>query len=251
MQQDSISRGIILTLIPFAGYVIAFAFKYGYLSYFGLPIQFVTVNLETVLLAIAVLTISFLPLFWIYQIIVIMFSWIDRNNPIHRALWRVLAAIIIFLPTFTIFAQGSYLKRALVFFAVIALFVAGEFGWPLLSDRKQKTYREKMGAAQVRDDSIEDIPSIIMKTPARTLLFLLMFLFLLSFYADLAGTKTASSQKTFLSFEQDGYEYVLLQRNIAVSFDQDNKQIGKDFLLLSENKDSEVQVSELGPLKFK
>lgn len=139
-KEPKISITVILTIIPFVGYFLAFVFEYGYSEYFCIPYQYISINIETILL----LT------FFLLLIGQAIYFQIDALSPVLKHLFKKSSFnryILIRLPFWTVFALIMILKDASLFawilFAVaIYIFFIARLIFPFFRRNKKISYME-------------------------------------------------------------------------------------------------------------
>lgn len=128
-------EGVLLAVIPFAGYLIAFSFEAGYSNYYDIPIRFIDFNFITIVIATAV-AILYLYLFYLY----IHFALLIKKE--KHVIWHVMSRIMLYLlpPVFWIvFIEGSTVAWR-VFWVIAALITLYYLVPPLLSRQEKGGY---------------------------------------------------------------------------------------------------------------
>lgn len=130
----SVDSAIKIAFLTAASYVVAYAFESSYLGYFGLPIEFVEVDLRSVLFfGFALWSTNFI-LYPIFVISAIPTS-VKFFSPRHVVLRYIgyPCALLVAWAVLWSFDVGS---AAYIFiFSAIAIFAAGDLVWPLYEHR--------------------------------------------------------------------------------------------------------------------
>jgi hypothetical protein len=156
-----ISEGLVIAGMPLLGYSVAFAYEYGYASYYGIPWQLISLSLTQVLATAAILCWLFITLFFVSNLAFTILSNKKKPNPMLAYYFDVLWPVLLyFVALFLIF--GTHWREWIFFLAFLALFSVLEFGLPLVTQKDKETYMEKLAAAQAAE------PRTLFDVAART-----------------------------------------------------------------------------------
>ena len=147
LSRSHLSDTIIVTFLTAFSYFVAFLYHLGYLSVFNVPIQFVTVTLTDIFIAVLAVLGTFFSLANIINVFMPLIPFEKKDHPVFIAsasisIWLFIAMIIIYL-----FHDFLSLAYWLGIFGVICFFGAIEFLLPMFN-RKGKTYIENMTSQQ-------------------------------------------------------------------------------------------------------
>src|SRR5438552_737707 len=85
--KSGLSENLKLFLIPLLGYAFAYAYQSAYLSAYGLPEEFINIDLTSTIIASLSLIIVSVALFGFFNAIYPYFSHLDKDNPIRFYLY--------------------------------------------------------------------------------------------------------------------------------------------------------------------
>lgn len=240
------SEAILAVLIPIFGYLLAFSYEKGFCAYFNIPVEFIEINLINALkITGTLITITFI--IWMF------YEFLDSikffNNPIGRALSRILIPIILIPMAIYIFdLPWSYI---LIMYPVIfVLFVLPLF------QRGIKGYKRKVEYTLNQDLKDEYLIDKLAKIIGPyTVVFLSFFIVGLGIL-NVAGGFNAKAKRTFMVIKSNP-ELVILRKYsknfICTSFDRKKKEIKKNFYLKNVDQIAEqglqIVVEDIGPLE--
>lgn len=137
-----LTESLILAALPVLAYLITFSYQAGYASYFGIPLQVITINLTTIIISFFAIVTS---LAFVYSISNAVWMFTPKaNDPVSISIRRVVLVSLIgfiimvpFLPSLIAWVlYGSF----------ISIVLALEFLFPFLSQRSKAQYPEKLAA---------------------------------------------------------------------------------------------------------
>lgn len=238
-------EGIVIAAIPSFGYFIAFLYELGFCNVFNIPIQFISLNLTVIFIAVGALIVLLTGLFlivnWIYLIIA---PYYKKDNPIWNTLLISFPVLILLLGYILLY--WSLWKEWLFAFIVFLFFIFLDFVFPLITQRKKGTYIEKLKAQEEFDSEEKDLFTLIRQRFGRTALLIIIGFFYISLFAYSTGQATALRQHEFLITNTIPTKIVLRVYNekmILVPFDEETKEITEDSSLT-------LSLREIGPLKI-
>jgi len=127
--------GVLLAIIPFAGYLVAFSFEAGYSSYYDIPMRFIDLNFLIIILATAAVALFLYPFYLYIHIAIAM----KKENHVF---WRVLSSILLFLlpPLFLLAYSDFSVETQRFFWITSGLIAVYYFVLPLLSCQAKGNY---------------------------------------------------------------------------------------------------------------
>lgn len=272
-----ILEGIVVTAIPAIGYAVAFVHEAGFLSWFGAPLEFITVNITTVLISVFFLLLLIFFLFGVTNLI-FMFIRPKRDDPIFRGLVVLLPAILLTVSYIVLF--GEFWKQWIWLAGLLVFYTFLEFVFPLFGLYKKKrpsgkaqhyqspgnvtepvsstqpeklSYRDKL-EAQNRFDAKFPTLSDYFSGAAWTWFFigyLVLFLLSLSWSSGLA-TAMRQVEYPIPSTHQEAVVLRIYGDNlICATIDKQRKEVQKDFFVLniSNSPIIEMRLEKVGPLR--
>lgn len=248
-QNIGLTEGIIIATIPAIGYWIAFLFEYGYCNYFNIPLTFMEISIQNIMIAIIGLLglLAIILNFAIY--FHMLFHWLPRT--IKFSLLRIF--------TMTAFTYGFFLFNKHLFSQVVLItsimfifLLFLEFVLPLISQNKTKGYLEKMKAQHKLDFETNTLINVTAEKIGYNKSALIFLVFYLSFLAYFAGSYNAKYQNEFLILK-DEKELVVLKTYskffLAAKFDRKTKTIFTEYkLILVDTQLGIFKFERIGPL---
>lgn len=257
-----LTESILLATVPFLGYLVVFAFEFGFANYFQIPIEFISVSLTSLLLASLLLIFCVALAFFIGHGVSVVFTFIFEPllpAVIRRAFKRIfIFALIGFIPS--LLCWGREWKEHLFALGMLLSIVAMEFGWPLLTQRKHRSYISKMEAQEALEISVEPqvrrffnwADSSFGKRTVTA--FLLIFFLLLN--VQTCGFARAKKREKFLMFTDSPPKIALRMYGdtiISVGLDEPKREIDGRFEIvkLSESGGRQLSFVSIGRLTVK
>ena len=157
-----ITEGLLTATIPLLGYLISFLYEAGFCSAFNIPYQLIRLNINTIFIATGALIFFLFSYLFIVDNIFTTFlmTYYKENNIIWYKIkilspfWILLLGLFFMLLGCNLWKQGLFLLAALI------MVIFFEFGFPLISQKKQKTYFDKLKAQDLLDCKIQSPTSI-------------------------------------------------------------------------------------------
>ncbi|MEK7575169.1 MAG: hypothetical protein AAB511_02985 [Patescibacteria group bacterium] len=255
LSRSHLSDTIIVTFLTAFSYFVAFLYHLGYLSVFNVPIQFVTVTLTDIFIAVLAVLGTFFSLANIINVFMPLIPFEKKDHPVFIAsasisIWLFIAMIIIYL-----FHDFLSLAYWLGIFGVICFFGAIEFLLPMFN-RKGKTYIENMTSQQQLSTKSTTVIGLLL--PSESINFkLLFFVVFATFLAFTCGISNALRQKQFLVFKNPtsisidmAVVGVFDGKILAVSFEPDTKKLTHQLQIFDTSTLNLPFVNKsVGPLK--
>ena len=249
-------RGAIALGVPAAGYLIVYAHEAGFLNMFGIPTALATLGLVTVLQVSLMLVGAMSLFFWAGNLVSMLWPQGRKLTWNHIRIIRDMGsaaaggALVLLLPNtrslgFTVLFMGG-------------LFAFFDFVWPLLTQRRKKTYREKLEAADEIDRNTKTLFDRALPLLGARTFVLLLLVGVLSAFAYLDGLYSAQHKVSYLVFQtDDGVEAVVLReyhdRLICAPFDRNTRCFGDGFFVLETASNAMLLLTpeEIGPLRMR
>ena len=243
-----------VAIISLTGYLIAFIYELGYTSFFGIPYTLIELSLVVILTAIGGLFLIIVCIVFCVNAIWPFFA--DRTSVIHRRLIAWLPFFIMYLGLLLIYGgtpQFSVTVRNIGFLLAILLF--SEFIWPLLTQRRKKTYIEKLEAQE--NLTYSDDKSFFYWIASKPIGLaggrLVFALFLLYLFSHSLGESAAMKQESFLTLEgKENIAVLRIYNNkfICAPFNRKSKKLDRKLIILQSSQQNELRLSweKVGPL---
>jgi prepilin signal peptidase PulO-like enzyme (type II secretory pathway) len=246
----ALSEGIILAAVPVVAYLFAFVFEAGYATVFGIPIQFITLGLTNVFVVGGSLLLVTLILLIIADLATMVLR--QSENPIYRRL-STLAPLLFASFGLLLLEVGTPLRSALIGLLVgWLLIIFFQFVFPILSQRGESTYHNKLLAQELHDARMGGLFSSIARRYGGVYQ-LIYFLAIALFVTYYAGQADAFRERTFLVTESVP-ECVVLRiygdEMVCAPFDRSTRKVEPRFTLLrlSANPIPSLRREQVGPL---
>lgn len=235
------------------GYAAAYLREWGFCSVFGIPIEFIQLNITTVLIAITSGVGVLFLLFWFADLFYTFSQQRKLKNfgPIRRRLsfdLLVLSFFGCFLALFPPLIDGWPL---LVYFLVILIFI--QFVMPLITQRKITGYISKL---ETQDRVEREAPVLLdyfIKRAGITIISLGILVLLFLSVMFVVGYNTAVRQTDFLvpSTNEDLVVLRIYGENlICAQYDIETREVYKTFIVikLDDEPRPQLRLVRLGPL---
>lgn len=252
MRQTSIvPDGMIVAAGSAMSYAIAFAYRSGYSSHFGLPPLLLSPTLGDVLQAAGAVGAVLLLFFYVADA---AWPWLPSGtSAVRRAARRVLI-IILALALLALLIRESAVWLA--FLAIAGLSSFFEFVFPLISQRRIAGYERKLAAQEKVETSAQQLTlfgSAMNVFGRRTGLVLAGVLFLLPM-AHLVGLRSARMQEEFFVLaDRPGYVVATMSDGIVIlcSYNAKRAALTGTYLVepLSESRTWLLRRERVGRLK--
>jgi hypothetical protein len=246
----SLSEGILLATAPTFAYLFTFYYEKGYTSYFGIPEQFISINLINVLIFAAAFLSAFILLFPLMNLLV-MTLW-NINSTILMSIAKTIAALIFLAILIILFGPMGWKYWVWAVIIVVA-YATFDLIFPLVTQRDKKGYIEKLRAQEDREKKVKGILDIV---PIRHRLGIYLMLALLVFgiiIAEQMGKAEAFKQTEFL-VTNTSQEMVVLRiygdNLICVPFSRNTNEVEKKFAVIkmADTPNLSLNLEKIGPL---
>ncbi len=251
-----ISGAVLVAISSLLGYLMAFFYEYGYLSYFHIPTQLIELNLTNILIA-AVATLGMMFLLLTVLNIFSQMGLLNTKTALGRS--RNFALMYTAYAVIMVLIYKTAWKQSLWLLIVAAVLLMIEFLWPFIFQKDKKTLEEKFLAQEKIEREVisNDLFSRIIEKIGRSIFqFLFLSLVLLSIAFNM-GRSEALNQKSFVLLGLNSNKTVIRiysQNLIVIEFDRESKRVANSFLLINRDNFSESTpfiTEEIGPLIIK
>jgi hypothetical protein len=254
-KNNILSESLVIFLIPIYGYILLYAFEYGYFIRLGIPIEFIEVNLSALAKISAFLYFASTFLLGLLDII---YKLVIHGKAVAIKILKYLYFLSIsFLPTIA-FDIWKVTLPWVIFAAFLC--IISELVYPLTRYKNIKGYWKKV-EQQYKDDAKhyeEDIGDVIIKRVGYKSFQVVFFLISFTYISFSIGAISAKNQELFLVLKSDP-ELVLLrkypQTYLCSEFDRNKKELLNKFSLHTVDQVSErgytISREKIGPLSKK
>jgi len=242
-----LTEGLIVAGIPAVGYWLAYLYERGYSGYFGTPVSYIQVDVDTAIGATLGMLGSLVFVYIFVNIIYILFPR-NLNKTVRNLILRLLYVTVFFVGVAVSLPARNYL--GVFVFWLLVVFV--ETVWPLVTHRKTKGYLSKIEAQQNLDETADTLTNraatIFPKTFAVAFL-----LFLFSWAAHTIGGASARLENEFWQPAGDRSLVVIRHYSdflIAARYCGSTKTLTGEILILPANETRALRLDlvNVGPL---
>lgn len=247
-----ITEGIIIAASPLAAYLLTYCYELGFAANFGIPREFMTLELRGILpLTILILFASLsLELF-----IVIFKPLIANMNVIFRKIVSLSLWLVFFSPLILL-SLARKNNIPLFFFLGLSLFaIYGEFISPILTQTRGKGYLDKLKASEATQKSMLSSMNYFFGRKIAKLVLVIFVLGYVMIVTRIVGEYKAVSQNDYLVI-RSAPEMVVLRiygdKLTCAPFDRTTKEVKRIFNVFKISEDSNLQfhLEKVGPLRL-
>lgn len=244
------SEAILLALASSGAYFLAFRYEKSYADYFGIPVDLITISLNSVLLFFAILSGLLLLLFYILDILIVIFG--KTNSVMLQAIFPILIIFVLLVIQIYFYGIGEW-EKWILFLSLILGVAFLQLGLPLITQRQESSYLDKLKAQAEYDNNKTNFTNLLAKLfGINGLVVLLIFTFGL-LIANSAGNSEAIRKGEFLIANTKPEVVVLRVYNelaIAAQFNRNTGEVSKNFSLISIKDNPQIifSMENLGPL---
>lgn len=251
MQEEKstlISEGLIIGYISILGYLVAFAYQYGYFKFFNIPSSFIQLDLPVILISFSAITSVLFFSFCIFQ----LFSIMGIFN-LKGAFGASIGRCAILLITLITYLSISNFKNALVIIITFLIFLFLELLLPFLTQRKFSSTEEKFQRqAEVEKNTKKNDAIFNFINNYRKIGIYLFIGFIIISLADFKGESDAQNQTNFLV--PDSKDSIIVVRSyqnshIGVGYDPNTHQTKNQFMILTNEQLGVLRLIKIGQLK--
>lgn len=238
---------IIISALPFLGYIIAYTYEVNYLSIYGISALFVQININAVIIAI----IYFVTLVTIFIVSLILLRPLSKKFKDNLLLPTVITwALIVSIFTLCIaFLFPEYLSALPVIIIMSALILlVRDFISPIISSRTIKNYKQNvLNRRQLRDKKEQVINFESENSHLNLFIISVLGVFFVFFLASGLGHLNALNTKHYFTFKKNNHSYALIRmygsQMIAVRIK--NSVIIPGEISIFENKEISLKKAQL------
>jgi hypothetical protein len=248
-----LTEGVILAAAPVFGYLLVFAYEAGFCSHFGIPLEFISLNTVTVIIAALGIAVTFILLFAVSTFETRVFKFLYKKIPflflgaLRKAISSLLIGAIILYVT-----KAPTKYWLFLFLYVLATFIVG-IAVPYITIRRQegKCNVSKIYERNVKEN-VDAVETYLGENVVMGIISVLMFIGLL-FVSNSTGQINAQRQDKFLIVYSVPEKVVLRiygDNLICVPFDRERKRVTRSFVIrkMGDNPDIKLNVEMVGPL---
>lgn len=247
------TEGVLIAAVSAFGYLVTFAYEYGFCNHFGIPASLIEPNVSTFLVATTALGVALLPALNFLAFIVPLFK--AAQDPGRRAFRHLYAFLAVLLTAgillFVIYGFSLAGFLLYLIFAVILLAVA--FVPAVLSNRDLPVSERLQIHADIQDKDPFVATNLFEGWVSQRNMRIGLLVVLAIFIAYMVGDAEARKKRFFLSLKYD--QGMVLLRSygdlmIFTRLDHEAEKFhGFRLMWLSEKKQLDLVPREVGPLK--
>ncbi|MFD1608417.1 hypothetical protein [Oceanobacillus luteolus] len=244
-QQESkafnwIDTGIIIGMLTALGYVVAYSYQKGFLSYFGVDEVFISeMPLSNIIISITAVSLILIFLIGAYNNLESIFKEFPvGNNPI----WLMFRKATLPLFIVTVFWLG-FIEEWKLYLFLLSIIILYYFVYPVFLYWEVKGYKNKI---MMRYEELEETGfnkkniSLNLKYNPSFKVFLVVVIFFVSYFsANLIGLSQAKNKDEFLIYKTNDNEYFVVIANVGDRFitspiNLPNKEISKKYQVIDQ-----------------
>jgi len=243
-----VSQGIVVAAVPLIGYAMAFLYEVGFCGEFGIPLEFISVNLTTVFIAVGTLLLVVAIIFYVISLLMMI---PEPKHPVIRWQLSLFYVVLVMNLAVAIIFWGLWYELIMVAF-LFAFFVFWIFVSPWIT-QKEGAYIKRVEAQRKVDSQAKTIIDYVIRYIGwgnSFVIFLVLFFVALSY---IAGISHAKKQTEFLipsTYPNSVVLRVYGDNMICAPFNAENKEVQRDFFIIKMGDDSRLILKPegIGPL---
>ena len=247
----SFEKSLFLAALPFFGYITAYNYEKGYLSFFNIPSLLIRLSLEDVIVATSVLVSGLFVFYYLFLTIIALFWKLINKSERGRTLKITLILFFIASPYIFIFNNITLLDKLIIALAMLLYLLFYEFGLPIIFQKG--TLEERLVKENRAHEKATIVENYIFSKPKLKLFYLaILTLFYTSGLAFFAGVRDAGKQTDYLVFsDKDTYAVVrnYSDRIIVVKIDDKLKSLKENVRIISFTDNLNLRHETIGPLQ--
>jgi hypothetical protein len=243
------SEGLMLAALTASGYLFAFYYEKGFAGYFRIPASFINVSLSNILIFGSAFVGFLIFMFFIINYGIMLFPW--HLNPVLQSRMYSLFALIIVDIAFIYFFGIANIQQWII--PVISTLIIGaiEFGLPLITQRGQRSYIDKLAAQDVTDKQhVTGLEFLARRVGIVPHLFLLYILIGVASSESMGNGEALKQTEYLVTNNNEVVLRIYGDTAIIAPFDRTTKEVNTTFTLIKLATDSNAQFSleKLGTL---
>jgi hypothetical protein len=245
-----LSEAIIIAVTSASAYYFSYTYEKSFLSYFGIPPQFISIDITTMLSFGAIVFGALVLTFPALNMFTILLSSTKNEHIVRlvRPYWMFLFLILVHLYFFR-FDKWTLL---ITYIVVCFFFAFFDFIFPLITQRDKKTYAEKLRAQEETESHFRSLPQEVAIRYGRETATMVMLLAIGYVVSSNAGLAEAMRQKDFL-FTNTQPQFVVIRiysdRLICAQYDDMKNEILQKFSVIKLGENTPIlSLKSVGPL---
>jgi hypothetical protein len=203
--KDKVTLPIIITVLPFLGYLCAYAYEYSYFQYYNIPFEYIKITINDVLLFIILVLGTIGSMYWISNIIYATLSLIPWKSHLTKPL-IIRVGVTIILISFLLVLEVSSSVVTILF---SVLWINYIFPLLLAIPKDGKMLFIQRYDHQIRNTEKDQIPFALSKKYNHQILTLVYFIIFLVSISVMAGKATAKFKTRFFTLGNDTTSVVI------------------------------------------
>lgn len=255
MEQKTVSffsEAALIAFLTAIGYVIAYSFEFGYVTYFKIPSQLIEITIPSIILswaivlAVALSTIS---------ILIFCLSSIDHNNIIH--IQMVVTGFFVFINLCILILFNFDWEECSLLLVPTAIVLIYKWGWPFIRYYKEiGSYGDKVAKLMRNDHPSKNPLPTPQNSIASNTLTLIMGSILLIALSFALGHGFAKQEINFYVFESNQPKVILRiydDKYICAPIDKRARKIKEQYYIVNAssanlNRSLSLTLEKVGPL---
>lgn len=251
-KEIDISDAIIIAIFTFFGYVIAFAYEYGRATYFGIPLELISLDITHILISLSVLAVIIYITIHLSNFLYMGFS--NFSEPVRETISREAFWFFSYIGLIWVFRRDH---RMFIFLSILFLInVSFNFLFPLIAQRNVSGYSNKLTAHRNivtagENKSLFGLASRVFSSRVYNIILYMLMIVIIAYYS---GNQSAKTQDEFYVVTKNKNTVVAgIYGDRIVSVVLDNSAYIMNEYLVNKISDTDVSLKKIvyGPLKYK
>jgi hypothetical protein len=251
-KEIDISDAIIIAIFTFLGYVIAFAYEYGRATYFGIPLELISLDITHILISLSVLAVFVYLIIHLSNFLYMGFS--NFSEPVRASISQQAFWFFSYIGLIWVFRRDYIM---FIFLSILFLmFVSFDFLFPLITQRNVSGYINKLTAHRNivmvgGKHSLFGLASRVFGSRVYNFILYMIMFVIIAYYS---GNQSAKGQYEFYMVTKYKNTVVAgIYGDRIVSVVLDNSAYIMNEYLINKISDTDVTLKKIvyGPLKNK
>jgi hypothetical protein len=243
------SEGLIIAATPVLAYMITFTYEVGFAAFFGIPSEFISLNLTSFFLVAFYL--GLMVAFLLATAGMVLIFTPARDHPLYRRVLSVLPLSLLAVGYIVMFQ--SYWREWAAILPGLVILILLVFVLPAVVHRDKGKYVDRLRAADQVVSKSASVFDRVMEKGGTTVVAGFLYAWIILSLSHAAGRSSALWQREFL-VTSTSPEMVVLRvygdNLIAAPLDRERKKVQRSFVILKMAADPKLQLrlERVGPL---
>ena len=247
-----LAEGIIIAASPIAAYLLTYCYELGFTANFGIPREFMTLELRGILPLTIIILFTSLSI----ELFIILFKPIMASmNVILRKIINVSLWVAFFSPLILLYLSRKNNISLFLFFGLSLLAIYSEFITPLLTEKRRIYYLDKLKASGQTSKSMLNSMNYFFGRKIAKLILAIFVMGYAMIVIRIVGEYKAINQNEYMVIRSP-QEMVVLRiygdKLTCAPFNRTTKEVKRIFNVFKISEDSNLQLhlEKVGPLRL-